>query len=221
MITSTRISFLFLAFLLILCPDVFARKAKGFIINNQNDTIKGWINLPTHDFSTNAFYLSGFDSEMLHHEVHFKNENKGQWQTYLPGEIKQFVFSYKNKITSFTSFKLPLKSMIETDKEQYRFLKLEYKGVVSLYKYSFLSPNKTMYSQNEKTEKTNEWYLINPTGEVIPVRTKDEIKNMHDLLQKAGIENDYIQLIPADTNFKAIKSVLQNYDNWLADHHKE
>jgi hypothetical protein len=214
---SARISFLFLTFLLIACPNVLARKAKGFIINNQNDTIKGWINLPTHNFSTNGYYLSGYDADMLHHEVLFKREKKDDWQTYLPGQIKKFVFVYKNKPVSFTAFNIPLKSMVEIDTKQERFLKLEYKGDVSLYKYSFLSPNKTMYPQNEKAEKTNEWYLINKTGDIIPVRTKDDIKNIHDLLQKAGVENDFIQLIPADTNFKAIKSVLQNYDSWLSD----
>ncbi|MGQ1946267.1 hypothetical protein ACT3CD_04100 [Geofilum sp. OHC36d9] len=218
MTTSARISFLLLTSLLIACPNVLARKAKGFIINNQNDTIKGWINLPTHDFSTNAYYLSGFDSEMLHQEVHFKNGKKEQWQTYGPKQIKQFEFSYKNETITFTSFKLSLKSIVETDKGRERFLKLEYKGAVCLYKFSFLSPNKTMHPLNEKPEKNNEWYLISPTGDVIPVRTKEEVKNMHDLLQKAGIDNQYIQLIPANTNFKAIKSVLQNYDNWLGEH---
>lgn len=218
MTTSARINFLLLAFLLIACPNVLARKAKGFIINNQNDTIRGWINLPTHDFTTNGYYLSGFDSEMLHQKVHFKSEKKDQWQTYLPEQIKQFEFSYKNETISFKAFDLPLKSIVETGKKQDRFLKLEHKGVVSLYKYSFLSPNKTMHPLNEKPEKNNEWYLISPTEEVIPVRTKDEVKNIHDLLQKAGIENDFIQLIPADTNFKAIKSVLQNYDNWRLHH---
>ena len=103
----------------------------GYLVNNNNEVIKGHIYLPFTTV-TSGLVVAGIDLEWFYSTVEFFD---GETKVFEPDDIRSFGFTYSGLEYKFVSNLLLYKSIIKSDRSRQRFLQLEYKGAVTLFRF--------------------------------------------------------------------------------------
>jgi hypothetical protein len=214
-----------IAFLLILCltgisSECAASSSKGYIITLDHDTVFGRIVIPWRSTSIDFFNLIGFDFESFFYHVSFKRDSEKSYKTYYPTGIDGFGFKHRSTYYIFKSFYLNYKSIFEDKGQGYRFINLIHQGKLDLYQH-MISINypvaTTPFADRGQVMKYYEYYIWSESTKLLWVGPKEHYRNLVELLVTCHVEDEYIRRIPQKATFKDIKSVLANYDHWLAN----
>jgi len=106
--------------------DANAKRVSGYIITNDNDTLKGIVNV--YDVNLNKTLIvnlsKSINAEMAFVEVSFKQEGQKRYKTYKPEQIKEYGFTYGEVPYLFKSFIVKSNTFVLNEREQYHFLLL-------------------------------------------------------------------------------------------------
>jgi hypothetical protein len=128
----------------------FAIKAEGYILDINSDTIYGHIQLSRFDQVTGGLILNGIEEESLHSRVVFGAKNEKRFNAYFPEMLLGFGFKYQSKDYVFQRILVQRKSIIKSEKQQYRFMRLIYQeNGGSRYKDVLAIPNPGLVSNKD------------------------------------------------------------------------
>ncbi len=202
--------------LLFFSGSVYGKQIPGYIINNQADTVYGYIRITSVIFPGGAICLNGFNTEPLYYEVHFKSPLNKRFKRYEPTDIKEFSFIEHNEHYVFRSFDLRRKNLFSKNDECFRFLRLVIEDDVSL----FNNLNKTYYSSNRLTDNglnaytIQEYFLYDNFHGLSEVCKTTEYSVLKDLLKKYNFDNEYIRQLPDSKQYMDIYFILSDYKRW-------
>ncbi len=163
--TLFYITLLTLGLLTVGAIDANAKKVEGYIITNENDTVKGLINLYKFSLSSGSVFLGDFNSEMLFTEVPFKALGKKKFKIYKPEDIKGYGFVSKGLSYEFVTLLVKSNSYKVKDREKLHFLqriKTDNKVIYKHQKYR-LEPG------TRELVPFYVFYLIGKDGELIKI----------------------------------------------------
>ncbi|MCW3807786.1 hypothetical protein [Plebeiibacterium marinum] len=113
-----------------------AKKVSGYIITNQNDTIKGEVKLYTFARRNGQVTLNSFDYEMTFVEVPFCKSGEKKITVYKPTDIKEYGFTFKKILYKYKSFLVKTNNISLNHREKQHFLQLARKeGRTEIYKH--------------------------------------------------------------------------------------
>jgi len=113
---------LVLFLLVVIVNKVEAKKLKGFIVTEQNDTIYGSIKVNKYNPRTGAYYFFQINLESCYSQIYFKQEGKPRFKLYTPDQIKGYSFNFKDQDYYFHSFLIQSKSIVRSEQSRYAFL---------------------------------------------------------------------------------------------------
>ena len=93
---------LIIVFVVVFCAiiggqNAEAKRVRGYIITNENDTLQGYLSIynTTVRTLTISFTKRVFNAEMAFVEAPFKQDKHGFYKNYTPDELKEYGFTYK------------------------------------------------------------------------------------------------------------------------------
>ncbi len=193
---------------------VKAIDVRGYILNENQDTIFGIIQLNKIDQITGALFLNDFDRPSLHNGIKFKNNIHYKYKFYSPAKILGFGFTYKSIDYVYSRFTLSYNSIFKNESKKQQFLKLVYHGCMDLYQNTICVNNVSSRSALNSYTSYYDNYMYSTTNGLIKIRINEKIQKIRDLLRQFCIDEKYIQTIPEDTDLNQISSVLENYKSW-------
>ena len=101
-----------------------AFNSPGYIITTKSDTIYGWIQLSRFDQITGRLILNGIEEESFHSRVVFIANEGTKFKTYFPEMLFGFGFTYKSTDYVYRRISVQRKSIVRSEQEQYRFMRL-------------------------------------------------------------------------------------------------
>ncbi len=107
-----------------LCHIVQGKKLSGYIVTENNDTIQGEIKVHSFNRRTGDFVFAGIDLESCYRQVAFRSKGELFFKYYLPEQIKEYAFTYKNQPYLFQRFLIRKKSIVPNERNIYQFLQL-------------------------------------------------------------------------------------------------
>jgi hypothetical protein len=197
-----------------------AKRVPGFIVTNNADTLFGDIKVYSFDRVTGVWIINGIDLQCYHFEVTFRNSIEKKYLTYKPEDIKGFGFVYKSKKYIFHRFILEPKNMFKPGTKVYRFLSLEHKGKISLYKDVIRMTNPSADFISNISNLFFDYYLYDANHDLQKFQVKDEEKSMAEILRNYGFADEYLKELPTKTNLRDIKMILEDYDLWWVKRNK-
>jgi len=195
--------------------DCNATEAPGYIITEKHDTISGVVQLSWFDQLTGGFILNGVDQESFYSRVVFKAKEEHQFLTFFPESILGFGFRYDGVNYFYQRFEVERYSIVVNESHQKRFLNLQYKGSLELYKDITFIENPHANTSHEKYLSFSSYYLFSPKKGLVRAEKNNQYKNVGDLFRYYGIEDKFIATIPNRANFNELKGWLALYDYWL------
>ncbi|MFT3740564.1 MAG: hypothetical protein QM786_17585 [Breznakibacter sp.] len=197
------------------CTNCQINKVPGYVVTLQGDTIKGRIRLPKVDQLTYSLYLKGHDMDSFFEKVFFREKDKRKCETYFPGSIKQFGFTFRTDDYCYASFPITYHSLVKSEKTVDRFMKQLHKGKINLYmvKHRVRVP-KQVVDYHLVCYRTELFLQNNALG---PVRLAldDDHSDFKHLLLGFGMEEEFAVTLPGQINVEDIPRILQDYDDWL------
>jgi len=187
----------------------------GYILNENSDTIHGTIQLSRFNQVTGGFKLNGIELESFHSRVVFKGLNDKSFVTYFPEKITGFGFKYKYVNYIFNRFVVNHNSIVQNESQQLRFLCLLYKGSFELYKEITTMDNPVNKFVYDQYLTSTDYYLHCGSKGLLKVEYNDHFRTLRNLMQQAGVDIRFIQLMPLNIRFKDIEALLAIYDRWL------
>lgn len=211
-----KIRLVFFVALLVLNFNLLpAAKVSGFNVTYSSDTITGEIKIPRFDSYTGGLILFGINLEQVHSTLRFRENGTGRFEFFKPNEIAGFGFEYKSIHYKFRAFSIETNSIIESERKRHRFLMLLYQGEVAVYKDILRMVN--FIAEKGLADRLivhYDYYLFNEKqGLKRAIRTAD-YRTVSDLLRLYEIEQDFINLLPANVRFKDIIEILQEFERW-------
>ncbi len=106
--------------------DAEAKRVRGYIITNENDTLQGYLSIynTTVRTLTISFTKRVFNAEMAFVEAPFKQERHGLYKIYKPDELKEYGFTYKGVPYKFKSFIVKSNTFLLKERNKKHFLLL-------------------------------------------------------------------------------------------------
>lgn len=210
-----KIRFASIVVILILhLSSVQANKAPAYIIKNSTDTIFGEIKVSNFDIYTRGIVLCGINLEPFHSILYFREINTNHFKAFTPNDISGFGFIYKSINYRFKTFVIESKSLIRSERKRQRFLNLIFQGEIALYTDIVRNDRYSMAGFPYKVIDYYDYYLFDDKhGLKKAIRTK-EYKTLIDLFSHYGIDQKFIEQLPADTRFKDVKYILKEYERW-------
>lgn len=206
--------------------NLLSKNARAFVVTNTNDTILGEVKLSWYNKTTGGIHINGFDIDVLHYEMYFRELGKKGWKLYHPSDIKFFTFVYRHQTYEFRSFVIERKSIYNPEKHKKRFLLLLHNSKVKLYKdvrrnYNPYNEVRKVYHPEFKyVSSANsysnyfDYYLYNTEQGLTRAIKSSETFSVLTLLDKYGIEKDFLNTLPKIVNFKDLKRILKDYAEW-------
>jgi hypothetical protein len=195
--------------------NCFARKVPGYIVDSNSDTIIGQVKINTYNQCANGFMVFGLNLESFFSSVKFKSDGEKGFHIYYPKDIQKYGFFYDSTEYIFEKFKLESKSIIKSERINYRFLNLVYKGNLLLYRNITRTIN-PLY--DDRLEDNNvsyyDYYLYSAEKGLSKVEVSDEYPTLVDLLLHYGMDQEFLGAISSDLRIGDIKKVLIAYDYW-------
>lgn len=195
-----------------------ARKAPGYIVTHNADTLWGEIVIPTYNINSTGFSINGIDLEWFYLQVKFKEYNTQKSKIFKPDMINAFGFNDKSIDYIFESFTLESTSLFTQTFTTQRFLNLIYKGEVCLYRnferVQNMARHDPYYNAQTSTTYYN-YYLYKDDIGILIVDQSADYYTVHDLLYHFNVNPDFIKTINKKTRLRDIKIVLEQYDQWL------
>lgn len=195
-----------------------AMDVRGYIINENQDTTFGFIQLNKIDQITGALFINDFDRPSLHKGIKFKNNMQDKYKFYSPAKILGFGFTYNSIDFVYSRFTLNYNSIFKNESKKQEFLKLVYHGCMDLYQNTICLNNASSRSALNSYTSYYDNYMYSATNGLIKIRINEKIQKIRDLLRHFCIDEKYIQTIPEDTDLNQISSVLENYKSWNSLH---
>jgi len=195
--------------------DCNATEAPGYIITEKQDTLSGLIELSRFDQLTGGFILNGVEQESFYSRVVFKGKGETQFQAYFPKSILGFGFRYESVNYFYQRFVVERNSIVALENQQYRFLSLQYKGSLDLYKDITFIENPHANKTHERYLSFTSYYLFSPQKGLVRAEKNNQYKTVGELLRYFGIDGKFTATIPHHANFNDLKSWLVLYDYWL------
>jgi len=193
----------------------FCVNAKGFIVNNEQDTIMGEIRINLFNQASGAVYFNAFDNEILHSEVWFRPAGVKKWKYYTPEDIQLFSFLYHYCTYEYRSFSLQRKSLLKSERNKVRFLMLVHSSRVRLYKdIRRIFPSNPEYELTASYYTYADYYLYSNEEGLIKAQKSKELRRVSDLLLLYGLEYSFVKKISDGTTFKALPEILADYVEW-------
>jgi len=210
--------YLFIIFIGLFCfnNESHAYKASGYIITEKSDTIYGTVQVSRFDQLTGGFLIFGIELESFHSRVVFKGKNDKRFCTYFPEMISGFGFRFQTINYSFRRFKIPYRSIFDSEREQFRFLCLIQKGNIELYKEISFVENLYATTTHERYLTSYNYFLYSPEKGLLKVEMNNQFKSIRDVLNHFEMNDQFIKTIPYDTKFNILNEILFNYDRWLS-----
>ena len=169
----------FISLLLIFTLCGFAIKVNGYIINLNSDTIYGKIQLSRFDQVTGWLIMDGIEEESLHSRVVFVANSEKRFVAYFPEMLLGFGFMYNSTDYVFQRILVQRKSIIKSEKQQYRFARLMYQGNGGTrYKDVYMDPNPGTVSNNERFLKYNSHLFRIKKKEKVEKAKNDSLKSL-------------------------------------------
>jgi len=212
----------FIALLVILPMRGYSQGVRwmpGYLVNNNNEVIKGHIYLPFTTV-TSGLVVAGIDLEWFYSTVEFFD---GETKVFEPDDIRSFGFTYSGLEYKFVSNLLLYKSIIKSDRSRQRFLQLEYKGAVTLFNDCVaLQHDVPGVGGGRNIEAINykEYYLYSEANGLQRLEIKKG-KSLEVYLLESGVDEEFICDYPGRIKIRNIKAILISYDEWLKEHGKE
>ena len=170
-----KISFL-IAILLILATKSYAFSTVGYIVTLDSDTIFGQIHLSKFNQVSGGLILNGIEEESFHSRVVFEANGEKKSHTYFPEMILGFGFIYNTTVYIYERVQTNMKSIFESEKHQYRFMRLLYNGDYGI------SRKDLRLIQNPGLQSNPEKYL----------KFTSYLYHLNRLDQKQSVKNDTI-----------------------------
>ncbi len=199
----------------------YAKKASGFIVENS-DTLYGKIKYTQFNILTAGIVINGINTESLHYEVWFKENNGKRFKKYTPNDIDAFGFTDKDYYYYFKSFAIKTNSVVKKERIKKRFLQLYfhvadidlYKDLLRIDNHYFNSSNSS-YKIYEQTYTYPELYLFSGKNGLTKIEESKKIGSIKEILQYYKIEDEFLIQISKDCNLKNIRIILEEYKLWL------
>jgi len=195
------------------CYIASAKWVDGYITTKDNEQVCGKIYIPTLDYNSYGYYISGFDLSHFYQYVKFKYRDQSK-VVFQPDDIKGFRFDHEGVEYYFISQTLHYKSIIATERERGRFLNLVYLGKISLCRNSLLLNHHTVNAYNIPY---HDYYLCNEDIGVIKVEKGPQFKSIKDALRFYKMSDAFLQKLPESLSIKDLQKTLYAYDMWLED----
>ncbi len=144
-----------------------AKKVNGYIVTNENDTIKGLVNLYRFSLSSGSVFLGDFNSEMVFVEVSFKGPDHKKFVIYDPIDIKGYGFLYKGEQYAFETHIVKSNTFVYKDSKKIHFLQ-KIKTTKGRYVYKH-----QIYRLDPGTRELIPYYVfyvIDKNGELIKIK---------------------------------------------------
>ena len=133
-----------------------AKKLKGFIINEQNDTIYGEVKVHQFNRTTGAWCFNQIDLEWCYLKVAFRSNSDKRFKYFSPNEIVGYEFTYSGQKYIFRSFNVGMKSIVRRERSRFKFLNLvRNSNGISIYRSLYYINNpieKSFYSMIPRYE---------------------------------------------------------------------
>jgi len=210
-----KIRFFIISVVLILGINaVYARKVSGFIIKNNNDTIFGEVNLLFCDPHSQQFVFWGIDLEPLQAVLYFREKNTQRFTAFTPNDIAGFGFTYKSTDYKFKTLLVEYKSLVSSERKKLRFLNLIYQGHLALYKE--ITTKESYFSTGTSNRYIDyyDYYLYDERHGLKRIIKSNEFKTLSDVFRYYEINQNFIDIVPANARFKDIMYFLETYDMW-------
>ncbi len=110
--------------LLVFALKSFALTGVGYIITLQSDTVYGQVQLSRFDQVTGGLILNGIEDESFYSRVVFEKNGERNFHTYFSEMISGFGFIYKSTSYIYEQVAVNMKSIFQSEKRQYRFMRL-------------------------------------------------------------------------------------------------
>ena len=193
---------------------VYARKVPGFIIKNSNDTILGEVSIPFFDPISGGIIINGIDLKSFQSVLYFREKNTQRFRAFTPEDIAGFGFTYKSTDYKFKTLLVEYKSLVSSERQKLRFLNLIYQGHLALYKEITTKESYFSTGTSNKYIDYYDYYLYDDRHGLKRVIKSNEFKTLGDLFRYYGINQNFIDIVPASTRFKDIMYFLETYDIW-------
>ncbi|MDP4270153.1 MAG: hypothetical protein Q8909_08500 [Bacteroidota bacterium] len=210
-----KIKFAIIAVVLILSIDsVSAKKAPGFIIKHNCDTIFGEVNISFFDPYSGGFVFYGINLEPFQSVLYFRENNSTRFTAFTPKDIAGFGFTYKSVNYRFKTLLVEYRSIIRSERKRLRFLNLIYQGQLSLYKEIVRKESYFTTGAPNRLVDYYDYYLYDDKHGLKRVIPTKEFRTLKDMLQYYGMHPNFIEILPSDARFKDVKYFLEEYDLW-------
>ena len=93
--------------------DCYGFTVRGYIINLNNDTIHGLIQLSKFDKQTGNYIINGIDENSLKYMIGFQSENERKNKIYFSEMLLGYGFTYKE-----TKYKFERKELVANNKNR-------------------------------------------------------------------------------------------------------
>nr|WP_319401430.1 hypothetical protein [uncultured Carboxylicivirga sp.] len=215
------LSALFL-FMLAIPGHAFVNNARGFIVNNQSDTIMGEVRINIFNQTSGAVYLNYFDNEILHTEVWFRPAGIRKWKRYTPEDLQFYSFLFKGQTYEYRRFCLNKKSIVKRERIDRRFLMLVHSSSIKLYQdvWCYSRPQLTRqcllnyFKVPSMYYTCYEYYLCTKDNRLIKAEKTTMLETVSDLLRVVGLEGSFVSQIPEKASFKDLPVILAEYLHW-------
>lgn len=210
-----RIRFAIIAVILISSIDsVSAKKAPGYIIRHNCDTVFGEVNIPFFDLYSGGFVFYGINLEPFQSALYFREKKNDRFTAFTPKDISGFGFTYKSVSYRFKTLLIEYKSIVKSERKRLRFLNLIYQGQLALYKeIERKESHFTTGIPNKLVEYFN-YYLYDDKHGLKRVIPTKEFKTVKDILQYYDIQPNFLETLPSNARFKDLEYYLEAYYLW-------
>lgn len=194
----------------------------GYIVTNDNDTIKGLVKVPPINLITGGIFLNRLNVEALHNEVRFKADFARKTTVYTPKELKEVGFVHKDVAYTYRMFKVKQNDIVK-GKSVYneRMLLLEYNGKYDLYSDYIHIKKDGNYMQGPTEYKFKRLFICPSTqnigDEIICGNTR--FRRVKDYLFYLGFDKLFVDALSKKTNYKHLALILAYYEEWLLEKH--
>lgn len=204
--------------LLIACANASAKRVPGYIVTLEGDTVRGVVKVPKVNQLTYTLYILGHDMDSFFEKVYFKAANAHRKETYLPGSIKQFGFTYRSDDYCYVSFPVTYQSLVKSEKTLNRFLKQIHKGSINLLMVK--DRQRVQMSREDRHLATiykTEFFLQHKSMGPVKVSLTDKMPDLKLLLLGFDMREEFVALLPDTLTGSDLPALLADYDAWLAE----
>lgn len=196
-----------------------ARNVAGYITTNSSDTLFGEIKISRFNIFTGGIVWNGIDLESFHSTVEFRINREWDYKSFTPNDITGFGFTDKSINYEFKTFVIKSKSLIQPEREKFRFLNLVYRGDVNVYRDIVRERN---YFKSEMLDQKlidyYSYYLFDSEHGLQESVMSGNNKSVLDLLIFYELDSNFIAQLLVNNRFKNIIEILQEYDRWKMTH---